>query len=68
MFTNTTTTGEKMKFGIDWSQNSTKRGAVWAAGSLIALVFLSVSSVEKALAVMSITGTLAGAIGLAIKD
>jgi hypothetical protein len=57
-----------MKIGIDWSQNSTKRGAIWAVGSLVALIFLSVSSVDKALAAMSITGTLAGALGVAIKD
>lgn len=57
-----------MQFGIDWSQTSTKRGAVWAFGSLIAGLLLLFSTPEKAMAAITMTGTVAGGLGLAVKD
>jgi predicted anti-sigma-YlaC factor YlaD len=56
-----------MIFKIDWSQPSTIRGAIWVLGSFIALLFL-ISSIEKAMSVMTITGMVAGGVGVAIKD
>jgi hypothetical protein len=55
-------------WGIDWSQESTRRGAVWAIGSLIAVAFLVFDNIEKAMAAMTIAGTVAGGLGLARKD
>lgn len=57
-----------MKWGIDWTQESTRRGAVWTIGSVVAVCFLVADNIEKAMAVMTITGTVAGGLGLARKD
>ena len=57
-----------MKIEIDWTEQSTKRGAIWFAGSAIAILFLTFSSIDKAMAVMTITGLAAGGLGLAVKD
>lgn len=57
-----------MKLQIDWSEQSTRRGAIWIVGMTIALLFLTFSSTEKAMAVMTITGLAAGGLGLAVKD
>lgn len=57
-----------MKFGIDWNQTSTQRGAVWVIGSLVATLLLIFSTPEKALAAITITGSIVGGLGLAVKD
>lgn len=57
-----------MKFGIDFSETSTIRGLIWAVGGVIAVAFLALSSQEKALAAISITASVAGGFGVAIKD
>lgn len=55
-----------MKFGIDWTQQSTKRGAVWVSGTIIALVFYWFG--KDPMPVMTVTGGLVGGLGLLVKD
>lgn len=55
-----------MIFGIDFSQSSTKRGVVWVIGSLTALVFYWYG--KDPLPVIAVTGSLAGGLGVALKD
>jgi hypothetical protein len=57
-----------MKLGINWNQQSTRRGAVWMFGSLVALVFLIIGDREDAFAAIAMTGTIAGGLGLAVHD
>jgi len=57
-----------MKVGINWDQQSTKRGAVWIFGSLVALVFLILGDRDDAFAAIAMTGTIAGGLGLAVHD
>jgi hypothetical protein len=56
------------KIGIDWTQRTTKLGAITLAGALFALVFICLGQLEKAVAVMGLVGTVAGTLGLAVKD
>lgn len=51
---------------VDFSQESTKRGAVWLCGGLISLVFLWYG--KDASMVMTITASLAGGLGLLRSD
>jgi hypothetical protein len=55
-----------MKFGIDWSQNSTKRGAVWLAFGLIGIIgwFLG----KDASALVPLAAAIVGGMGVGIKD
>jgi len=55
-----------MIFKIDWSQNSTKRGAIWLTGSVLALTFYWFG--KDPLPVIAVTGSLAGGLGVVIKD
>lgn len=57
-----------MQWGIDWSQPSTLRGAIWVVASALAFVFIALGDNDKATGVMSVAGTLAGGLGLAAKD
>jgi hypothetical protein len=66
MFTNATTTGEEMKFGIDWSQNSTKRGAIWLVFGVIGIVGWVFG--KDVTALMPLGAAVAGGMGVAIKD
>lgn len=59
---------KKCEVGIDWGQPSTIRGIVWAVGGIAALLMLIFGSVEKAVGVMTIAGTVAGGLGVGIKD
>ncbi|MGZ4953569.1 MAG: hypothetical protein ACXV8Q_00535 [Methylobacter sp.] len=56
------------KIGIDWTQRTTKLGAVTLTGAAISLVFICLGQFEKATAVMTLAGTVAGALGFAVKD
>lgn len=56
------------RIGIDWSQRTTKLGAVTLTGAAFALVFICLGQLEKAVAVMSLVGTVAGTLGFAVKD
>ena len=57
-----------MNFGVDFSQRTTRLGALVLVGVIIAMFFLAVSTPEKALTAMSIVGTAAGLLGFAVKD
>jgi hypothetical protein len=57
-----------MKIEIDLNEASTLRGAVWLIGSLIALFFIMFSTEEHAMAVMTITGMVAGGLGVGVSD
>lgn len=56
------------RIGIDFSQRTTRLGALVLVGVIIALVFLTFSTPEKAFAVMTIIGTASGMLGFAVKD
>jgi hypothetical protein len=56
------------KIGIDWTQRTTKLGAVVLTGAAFALVFICLGQFEKATAVMGLSSTVAGALGFAVKD
>lgn len=51
---------------IDWSQNSTKRGAVWLATGVIGAVLLLTGHDIQQLLVLA--SSVAGGLGVAIKD
>lgn len=51
---------------IHWNQQSTKRGAVWLVGGLIATLFAWAG--KDATQVITITAALAGGLGLAVSD
>ena len=55
-----------MKLEIDWRQRSTIRGAIWFAGGMMALVFLWFG--KDATGVMAIAASVAGGVGVAVKD
>jgi hypothetical protein len=55
-----------MKFKIDWSENSTKRGAVWV---VIFIVGLVMSVMGKDVTQLLLLGAgVAGGLGVAMKD
>lgn len=56
------------KIGIDWTQRTTKLGALTLTGAVFALAFICLGQLEKAVAVMGLVGTVAGTLGLAVKD
>jgi len=51
---------------IDWSQNSTKRGAVWVVFSIFAVVGWWMG--KDIAPLMMIAGAVAGGLGVALKD
>lgn len=56
-----------MKFGtIDFTQASTIRGAVWSVGGIISVLFSLLG--HDPMPVMMITATVAGGLGVGIKD
>ena len=55
-----------MKLQIDWRQRSTIRGAIWLIGGIIALFFSWFG--KDAIGVMAITASVAGGIGVVVKD
>jgi hypothetical protein len=57
-----------MKIGINWNQQSTRRGAVWVFGGVVALIFLVLGQRDDAFAAIAMTGTIAGGLGLAVHD
>jgi len=57
-----------MKVGINWDQQSTRRGAVWVFGGMVALIFLILGDRDDAFAAIAMTGTIAGGLGLAVHD
>jgi hypothetical protein len=57
-----------MKVGINWDQQSTRRGAVWVFGGAVALIFLILGDRDDAFAAIAMTGTIAGGLGLAVHD
>jgi len=57
-----------MSIGIDWRQKSTIRGAIWFIGGVIATGLVVAGNESGAMAVMTITGTVAGGVGVAVKD
>lgn len=56
-----------MKFGIDWSEASTKRGAIWVVVFIAGLIseFTGVGSIEK---IVLLGSGVAGGLGVLIKD
>lgn len=56
------------KLGIDWTQRTTKLGALTLTGAAISLVFICLGEFEKSAAVMGLVGTVAGTLGFAVKD
>jgi len=57
-----------MKIGIDWNETSTIRGLIWGVGGLISLLLLVLNTQEKALTAISITASIVGGVGVAVKD
>lgn len=57
-----------IKYGIDWNQPSTLRGIVWFLAGVVSLLFLVFSTIDKAMAVIAIAGSISGGLGLALKD
>lgn len=55
-----------MKFGIDWSQASTKRGAMWVIVGLIGTVGWWFG--KDVTGIILLGSTISGAMGFAIKD
>jgi hypothetical protein len=55
-----------MKFGIDWSQASTKRGAVWAVVAIIGLPMVWMGKDPSQLIVLA--SGIAGGMGIVLKD
>jgi hypothetical protein len=56
------------KIGIDWSQRSTRLGAITLIAAAIAVVLICLGEEEKASAVMALAATVIGTLGLAVKD
>lgn len=57
-----------MKLGIDWSQASTKRGAIWAAGAVVMGICLLTGHPDYIGYVITGVSGIAGGVGLAVKD
>lgn len=58
-------------WGFDWSQESTKRNAVWLPAGVLCLVLIAVggADVEKQVAlILSTAATIASALGVFRKD
>jgi uncharacterized membrane protein len=57
-----------MKYDIDFSQPSTLRGAIWIVSGVVAGIFIAFGEMEKAQAIGALAATIAGGIGVALKD
>lgn len=57
-----------MKIGIDWTQRTTKHGAIILIAAVIASFFISQGDYEKASAIMTLASTVIGSLGLVVKD
>ena len=57
-----------MRLGIDWTQNSTKRGAIWVAGAVVMLGCLITGHPDYIGYVITGVSGIAGGLGLAVKD
>ena len=53
---------------IDWTQNSTKRGAIWLGYAAISLICLILDKPDYIAQLGVIAAGLAGGIGVALKD
>ena len=51
---------------INWTENSTKRGAVWMVGAIVAAVFSFYG--KDAGQILIITSAVAGGLGVALPD
>lgn len=59
----------KGDLGVDWTQRSTIRGAVWAIGSAIATTYLFVNKDPIGFStIMGATGMAVGGLGVVVKD
>jgi hypothetical protein len=56
------------KIGIDWTQRTTKLGALTLTGAAISLVFICLGQFEKSAAVMTLVATVVGLLGWGVKD
>jgi len=55
-----------MKYGIDWTETSTKRGAVWLAVAVVGLPMAwSGKDVSQ---LILLAGAVAGGLGVLVKD
>jgi hypothetical protein len=57
-----------MNYGIDWNQNSTKRGAILVLFSCIAIVMIIGGNITGGAAVMAVGQQCAGWLGVVVKD
>lgn len=57
-----------MNLGIDWTQRTTRHGAVMLTAATISFIFICAGDFDKAAGVMTLAGTVVGALGLAVKD
>lgn len=55
-----------MKLGINWNENSTKRGAVWVVTFIVGLVMSFMGKDVSQLLLLG--GGVAGGLGVALKD
>lgn len=55
-----------MKLGIDWQQNSTKRGAVWVVFAVVGMIGWWTG--KDIAPLMVLAGAVAGGLGVALKD
>lgn len=59
----------EFKVGIDWRQKSTIRGAIWVIAGIVAISAYFVTADPAAPGVvLSVAATVAGGLGLGIKD
>lgn len=57
------------KWGFDWSQESTKRNAVWLVAGILCIVFIIVDGKEdRVLIVLSSAATIASGLGVFRRD
>ena len=56
-----------MILGIDWEQKTTKLGALMLSASAASCYFIFTGQFDKAAAMMTLAGTLAGTLGLVVK-
>jgi hypothetical protein len=57
-----------MNIGVDWNQRTTKHGAIMLIATIISFVFTCAGEYDKSAGVMTLAGTVVGALGLAVKD
>lgn len=64
----TTKRSVRHRIGIDWTQRSTRLGAIVLVASAVSLLLIIVNQADKAAQVMTLAGTVTGMLGLAVKD